>query len=58
MSLVVALAAAVALFVVRLQQGQLDLTRVVRNLEVEIPEAVLIETMSLVNERFVFLETQ
>ena len=58
MSLIVTFVAAVPLLIIRLEQGEFDFTRVVGHLEVEIPEAVLVEAVSLVDERLALLEAQ
>ena len=53
---IVALLAALFLLIVRLQKHQLDLAGVVGHLEVEVPKAVFIQTLALVDERLPFLK--
>ena len=50
--------AALTLFVVRLEQNHFNLACVIGHLKVEVPEAVLVQTLSLVDERLAFLEKQ
>ena len=53
---VVAFLASVTRLVIRFQQGELHLTCVVGYLEVEVPEAIIVQAVALVDERLALLE--